>query len=67
VHTELVESEIREPSDNLSYYYFTQNSGKMVYYRVSQLTVLGIVAAGLLSDTLHDKRISSHKEVHTTA
>jgi hypothetical protein len=67
VHTELVDSEMRESSDNLSYYYFTQSSGKMVCYRVSQLTVLGIVAAGLLSETLHDKRISSHKLVHTTA
>jgi len=51
MHTELVESEIRESSDNLSYYYFTQSSGKLVYYRVSQLIVSGIVAAGLLSDT----------------
>lgn len=30
------------------------------------MTVLGIVAAGLLSDTLHDERISSHKKVHST-
>jgi hypothetical protein len=67
MHAEVVESEIRESSDNLSYYYFTQSSGKLVYYRVSQLTVLSIVAAGLLSDTLHDKRISLHKEVHTIA
>ena len=66
MHTELVESEIRESSDNLSYYYFTQSSGKLVYYGVSQLTVLSIVAAGLLSDTLHDKWIFSYKEVHTT-
>lgn len=63
MHTEVVESEIRESSDNLLYFYFTQSSGKLVYYGVSQVTVLGIVAAGLLSDTLCDKRISSHKEV----
>ena len=44
---ELVESEIRESSDNLSYQYFTQNSGKFVHYKVSQLTVLDIVAAGM--------------------
>jgi len=67
MHTEVVESEIIETSDNLLYYYFTQSSGKLVYYRVSQLTVLGIVAAGLLSDTLLYKWISSHKVVYTTA
>jgi hypothetical protein len=65
MHIELVE--IGESSDNLSYHYFTQSSGKFVYYRMSQLTGMGVVAAGLLSFTLHDKWISTHKKVHTTA